>query len=144
MAARGFGSLGVQGEEMTFERPCAIFLTLTLGISLEVKNMRAFIVTAALAALLAPAAALAQPAPPAECQSAKHYSTACTTAGALMDDAKAKAVVDKYIPGLMEEPGMEQGRILTLKAMQQYDSNRITDLALTNIDLDLAKLPIKK
>jgi hypothetical protein len=61
-----------------------------------------------------------------------------------LDDPAARAVVDKHLPGFSSRDQIDMARSLTLKSLQQYDPNNITDKSLAAIDTDLAKLPIKK
>ena len=73
-----------------------------------------------------------------------HYNTSDTTIGALLDDPAAKAIVDKYIAGFSSGGQINMVRDMTLKGLQQYSPEKITDQALAQIDLELAKLPAKK
>jgi para-nitrobenzyl esterase len=100
----------------------------------------------AAAALLMPAGAFAQTAAPpaAATAAAPHYTTAETDMGTILDDPAAKAVVAKYLPATIANPQIEMARSLTLKALQQYAPDTITDETLTKIDADFAKLPPKK
>ena len=62
-----------------------------------------------------------------------------STMGELIDNKAAKAVLDKHLPGMSENPQMEQARPMSLKALQQFAPN-ITDDVLKAVDADLAKL----
>jgi hypothetical protein len=105
--------------------------------------MRAlFLTTALITSTLPLNLALAQ-APPASA-SAAHYSTATTDIGALIDDPAAHAIVDKYLPGVLSGDRIDMARSMTLKAIQPYSGDKITDKALADIDAELAKLPPKK
>ena len=75
---------------------------------------------------------------------AAHYSTADTDIGTLLDDPAARAVVDKHLPGFSSRDQIDMARSMSLKGIQQYDPDNITDKALAAIDADLAKLPVKK
>lgn len=75
---------------------------------------------------------------------ANSYTTAETTIGTLLDDPAAKAVLAKHVPALIANDQIEQARSLTLKQIQQYSPDLITDKALSDIDLDLSKLAPKK
>lgn len=75
---------------------------------------------------------------------AAHYSTADTDIGTLLDDPAARAVVDKHLPGFSSRDQIDMARSMSLKSIQQYDPDNITDKALAAIDADLAKLPVKK
>lgn len=103
--------------------------------------MRAFIVAAALAASFVSTSALAQAT---TSSAAAAYTTADTDIGTLLDDPAAKAVVDKYIPGFSAGENVDMARSMTLKAIQQFAPDMVTDKALADIDTDLAKLAAKK
>ncbi len=62
-----------------------------------------------------------------------------STMGDLIDNKEAKAVLDKHLPGMSENPQMEQARPMSLKSLQQFAPN-ITDDKLKAIDTDLAKI----
>ena len=93
------------------------------------------------AGAVAPAAYAADPAPAAA--PAARYTTAETPIGTLLDDPAAKAVLVKYLPELANSPQIEQARGLTLKAIQAYAGDKLSDQTLGQIDYDLAKLPAK-
>lgn len=71
------------------------------------------------------------------------YSTAETDIGTLLDNPAACAILDKYMPGFSKRDQIDQSRPFTLRGIQQYSPDMITDDALTKIDADLAKLPAK-
>lgn len=99
------------------------FATLALGLTL----------------LVAPAAALAQAAP-----APAHYSVATTTIGDLLDDPASKAVLIKYIPEMAKSDQIDMARGMTLKDIQQYSPDTLTDKKLADMDAELAALPPKK
>lgn len=105
--------------------------------------MRPSLIAVAAALAMTPLAAVAQAAAPAAAASA-HYSTADTTVGQILDDPAAKAVVDKHLPGLLAGEQIDMAREMTLKTLQQFAPDRVTDEALANIDADFVKLPVKK
>jgi para-nitrobenzyl esterase len=92
------------------------------------------------AGLAAPAAYAADPAPAA---APAHYTTAATPIGTLLDDPAAKEILVKYIPQLANSPQIAQARGLTLKAIQAYAGDMLSDETLGKIDWDLSKLPAK-
>ena len=105
--------------------------------------MKIFATTTALfLAAIAPTAAMADAAPAAA--TATGYSVVDTDIGTLLDDPASKAVVDKYIPGCSVNPQINMARAMTLKSVQQYAPDMLSDQALTNIQADLNKLPKKK
>lgn len=71
------------------------------------------------------------------------FTTAETTIGTLVDDAGAKAVLEKYMPGFSSNPQLEMARSMTLKQIQGFAPDMIKDETLAKIDADLAKLPAK-
>ena len=106
--------------------------------------MRAFAV-AALLLTAAPTAAFAQAAPaPAAAPAATGYSVEDTDIGTLLDDPAAKAVLDKHMPGFSTKDQIDMARSMTLKGIQQYAPDMITDKVLSDIQVDLSKLPVKK
>ena len=105
--------------------------------------MRALILAAALVTITGQFdVALAQT--PSTAAAAQHYSTSDTDIGTLLDDPAAHAIVDKYLPGVLSGDQIDMARSMTLKAIQPYAADRISDKALADIDLEFAKLPVKK
>lgn len=68
------------------------------------------------------------------------YTTADTPLGDLLDDPDAKAILAKYLPDLVSNPSIEMARGMTLKSLQNYAGDQVTDEKLSAIDADLAKL----
>ena len=100
--------------------------------------------------LMSPIAALAQTAPATASTAAatpaastKHYSTEETEIGTLLDDPAAKAILDKHIPGMTTNEQVDMARAMTLKGVQQYSPDQITDKVLAAIDADFQKIPAK-
>ena len=75
--------------------------------------------------------------------SAQYYTTSTTDIGTLIDDPAAHAIVDRHLPGVLSGDQIDMVRSMTLKAIQQFAPDRITDQALADIDAELAKLPRK-
>ena len=95
--------------------------------------------------LAAPSVALAAPAPAAAAAPTAAYTTNDTTIGTLLADPAAKAIVDKHIPGLSENPSIAMASGATLRAIQPMAGDKITDQALYAIDAELKALkPAKK
>lgn len=65
--------------------------------------------------------------------------TTDSTMGELIDNKEAKAILDKHLPGMSDNPQMEQARPMSLKALQQFAPN-VTDEKLKAVDEDLAKI----
>jgi para-nitrobenzyl esterase len=91
----------------------------------------------------AAAADLPPPPPPATKTADGHYATKTTPLGDMLDDPAAKAVLNKYIPDVINNPQIGMARGLTLSALKQYVPT-LTDDVLAKIDADLAALPAKK
>lgn len=114
--------------------------------------MRMIILTAAFAlavpgaagAQTAPAPAAPQAAPAASTASTGHYSTSTTEIGVLLDDPAARALLDKHVPGMTSNEQVDMARSMTMKDIQQYSPDVITDKVLAALDADFAKLPAKK
>lgn len=85
------------------------------------------------------------PAAPATATAATaHYTTSTTDLGTLLDDPAAKAVIAKHLPELVKSDQIDQARGMSLKDIQPYSQDMLTDKVLAEIDADLAKLPPKK
>lgn len=97
--------------------------------------MRTFTLAACLA-LVAPSMAIAQTAPTA----AAKYSVDETDLGTLMDNTETRAVLEKYIPEMLANEQIKMARGMTLKALQQYAGDLLTDEKLAKINADLAKV----
>lgn len=93
--------------------------------------------------IVAAALAVASLSIPAAVQAAA-FSTADTEIGTLLDNPAARAVVDTYMPEFSKNPQTEMARPMTLRAIQQYAPDQITDDILNKIDADLAKIPATK
>lgn len=68
------------------------------------------------------------------------FSTAATPIGEILDNAEAKAVVEKHLPGFSSHPQIDMARSFTLKAVQGFQPEMITDELLAKIDADFAAL----
>jgi para-nitrobenzyl esterase len=71
------------------------------------------------------------------------YTTADTSIGDLIDNPALRELLDKHFPGFSQKDGIDQGRPMTLKSVQQYVPE-LTDKALAELDADLAKVAAKK
>jgi hypothetical protein len=112
------------------------------------KNAFAIMLTSLVAAVVPVAAHAAAPAvaAPASATPAAPtgYTTTDTSVGDLLDDPAAKAVLTKYLPQMVSSPQIDMARGMTLRQMQPYAADMVTDDVLAKIDADLAKLPAKK
>ena len=105
--------------------------------------MRHFLIAAAAAISITTVTAFAQTAPaptPAAPAKAK-YTAEETDLGTLLDNPATKAIVEKHIPGMTTNDQVDMARGMSLKAIQQYAPDDVTDQRLAAIDADLAKLP---
>ena len=94
----------------------------------------------ALLALSAPALA-ADPAPAAApAVPAAKYSTVGTDIGTLVDNTATKAVLDRVLPGFTDNPQMDMARSMTMRQIQQFAADKLTDEVLTRIDIELAEV----
>ncbi len=81
----------------------------------------------------------------ASSSSAKAYYTVDdSTIGDLLDNPETKAVLDKDIPGMSANPQIDMARGMTLRAVQHYSPDTMTDELLAKVDADLAKVPAPK
>jgi hypothetical protein len=100
-----------------------------------------FSALAAAATLSMPAMASAQGTTAAQ---PAHYSVANTPVGKLLDDPAANAILKKMIPTVYANDMFQtQGRDLTLKAIQQYEPDALSDENLAKIQAELDKIPAK-
>ena len=72
-----------------------------------------------------------------------HYSTSETPLGTLFDDEDALAVLEKHIPRLIANEQIKMARQITLKDIQGFAPQALSDETMAAIDADLAKLPKK-
>jgi hypothetical protein len=80
----------------------------------------------------------------AEAGQAAHYSVDTTPAGKLIDDPAAAAILQKLIPTVWaNEMFKTMGRDLTLRAIQQYEPEALSDENLAKIQAELEKIPAK-
>jgi para-nitrobenzyl esterase len=95
---------------------------------------------AALIVATVPAAALAEAAP-AAAPAATALSVESTDLGTLLDDPAAKAILTKHVPDLVGNGQIEMARSMTLKQLQQFAGDMLSDAKLAEIQADLDKLP---
>jgi hypothetical protein len=73
--------------------------------------------------------------------SAGAMSSSATSIGDLLDNPKAKAVLEKHLPEVVKSDQIDMARAMTLKDIQSYAADAITDEKLKAIDAELAALP---
>jgi hypothetical protein len=75
---------------------------------------------------------------------AARYSVESTLVGKMLDDPAANALLKKMIPTVYaNEMFQTMGRDLTLKAIQQYEPEALSDENLAKLQAELNKLPAK-
>jgi hypothetical protein len=67
-------------------------------------------------------------------------NSADTPIGDLLDDPRAKAILTKYLPEVVNSDQIEMARAMSLKAIQSYAPDQISDAKLAEIDAELARL----
>ena len=73
-----------------------------------------------------------------------HYSVATTHVGTMLDDPAANALLKKMIPTVYANPMFQSsGRDLTLKDIQQYEPEALSDANLAKLQAELDKIPAK-
>lgn len=106
--------------------------------------MRNNVVLAFLALAAVPFAAHAtEPNAPATQQAAAKLSTADTDIGTLLDNPAAKAILVKHAPEIAGNAQIAMARSMTLKSIQPYAGDVLSDAILAKIDADLQALPGK-
>jgi hypothetical protein len=75
---------------------------------------------------------------------AAHYSVETTLVGKMLDDPTVNALLKKMIPSVYNnEMFQSMGRDLTLKAIQQYEPEALSDENLAKLQAELDKIPAK-
>lgn len=111
--------------------------------------MRHYLFAMIAALTMAPAIASAQPGPaqaaPAQAAPAttcsRPYTTAKTTIDTLMGDPAALEIFKKDLPDVAGNDQIRMAGAMTMKDIQQYVPDQLTDASLAALDADLAKLP---
>ena len=112
-----------------------------LTMSLSLAAILTLTTTSVFAQVAAPGASQSSASASSNAATTAKYTTAETLVGTLLDDPAAKAILDKYIPGFTTNEQVDQARGMTLKEVQQYAPDSITDEVLAKIDAEFAKLP---
>jgi hypothetical protein len=108
--------------------------------------MRTTVRSLILATLVAGAMPMITPAVAADATAAKaaHYSVSATPVGKMLDDPAADAILKKMIPTVYaNEMFHTMGRDSTLKAIQQYEPEALSDENLAKLQAELDKIPAK-
>ncbi len=102
--------------------------------------MKQVLIAAALILSASAAPVFAADPAPAAAPAAAVLSTSATSIGDLLDNAAAKAVLMKHIPALVSNDQIDMARSMTLKDIQAFAGDTLTDEALAKIDADLAAI----
>lgn len=102
--------------------------------------MRVFLMATAAAFMTVGAPAAMAETPAAAAAAKAKYNSSETEIGVMLDDPAAKAIIEKHIPGMTTDEQIDMARGMTLKAVQQYSPDDVTDAQLAAIDADLAAL----
>lgn len=94
----------------------------------------------ALAAALPAAQPVLAADPQVAAAPAAAYSTASTDIGTLLDNPQTRAVLDKHLPSFAGNPQIAMARAMTLRQIQSFASDMLTDEVLARIDADLAAI----
>lgn len=115
-------------------------------VALAAGALPMMMVSASAADAPAPPAARAPAAAPAPAAaSASGYSVSTTLVGKMLDDPAANAVLKKMIPTVYaNEMFQTMGREITLKDIQQYEPEALSDANLAKLQAELDKLPAKR
>jgi hypothetical protein len=101
------------------------------------RTIIATLLAASAPAFIALPAIAAQPA-------AAHYSAANTKVGKLLDDPAAAKVLEKLIPTVYANDMFKTaGRELTLKEIQQYEPEALSEANMAKIQAEFDKIPAK-
>jgi hypothetical protein len=107
--------------------------------------MRKTFLALALVSLASPILLSAAPALAEDTAKPAHYSVSETLVGTLLDDPAAAEILKRLIPTVYaNELFHSSGRSLTLKAIQQYEPDALSDENLARIQAEFDKLPAKK
>lgn len=71
---------------------------------------------------------------------AAKFNTTDTTIGDLLANAEAKAVLEKHLKEFVSNPQIEQASSMTLRQIQSYAGDALSDAKLAQVDADLAKI----
>jgi hypothetical protein len=99
------------------------------------------------AAVVAPVQAKDQaaPAPAPAAEAAKPaFTSANSKISEILENAEAKAIVEKHMPGFSSHPQIDMAKDFSLKAVQSFAPDRISDELLAKIDADFAAMAAKK
>lgn len=68
------------------------------------------------------------------------FSVESTPIGDVIDNPVAKAILDKHIPGLSENPQIDMARGMTLRQAQGYAPDQVPEEALKKIEAEFGEM----
>ena len=71
------------------------------------------------------------------------YNSLITPIGTLLDDSAARAVLQKYVPGVVSSPQIAMARGVTLAELQAFMPQQLTEDVLSKVDAELPPVPAK-
>lgn len=80
-------------------------------------------------------------APPAPAGPISHYTTSATSIGTLLKDPAAAAIIEKQIPGFTTDSRIGMASGMTLRQVQRFRPNIVTDEKLSAMDQEFSKIP---
>lgn len=78
---------------------------------------------------------------PAPAAPVAHYTTSATPIGALLKDPAAAAIIEKQIPGFTTDSRIGMASGMTLRQVQRFRPNIVTDEKLSAMDQEFSKIP---
>lgn len=90
--------------------------------------------------LIAAAAFAVAMAPVALAQDAPKFSSTTSTFAQILDNAEAKAALDKVFPGTSEAPELQPAMEMTPDAVKAFAPEIFTEEKLKELDAELAKI----
>jgi hypothetical protein len=106
--------------------------------------MKNILIALAMICAAAPAVASEQAAPAAVPATQAAFTVAETDIGTLLDNPASKAILLKHMPEMASNPQIDMARAMTLKQVQGFAPDQITDELLAKVDADLAALSATK
>lgn len=70
-----------------------------------------------------------------------HYTTSATKVGVLIKDPAAAAIIEKQIPGFTTDDRIGMASGMTLRQIQRFRPNIVTDEKLAAMDAEFSKIP---
>jgi len=103
-------------------------------------NRRIWASLAATFVMLASANSMAQDGTAKTASVKPAFSVESTPIGDVIDNPAAKAILDKYIPGLSANPQIDMARGMTLRQAQGYAPDQVPEEALKKIEAEFGAM----